>query len=995
MLISTDCLISILMQGRGKKGVKEIEGVPIERVCREKWDNDGLPDQSVRVNHNKYRCTKCSECSRCQCACDGLQASEKVMWTKSEWDLYWNLILQMRRKNGGLGTEIGIEAKNKLGRGAREKASLHSNLNEEAIEFGGRSVGDMVEEEETDDEKEVEGIISRGHLIELFQLQEVELRNRNDRSAYKKALKKIVKASAEALLYHHRKGDNVSKKRKRSDADINELQEEEVKKLVTETAEEILEVKIKESSYAKLKTWANIAKGLDKTNIQRRIIQAMMIDFSNNNNKLELNNLLADTGFEFSRRMYRRARKDLESISEGFLLINERRRTQRYKTDDLKILISFILDNVSLGTWNVKRVALNADADVLLPNLQANMSYEEFWRLYVQEFGNLINDEVVTPFSRTKVLEIIKQITTSHPKTAKSAIDYNISILLHDTINALKRMIEDVLPKAVYKEKIKEIYRKMDVVSTYLKYTFPSEVSKSSKEKSFRIEHALFNNFLSEDEYELLVNDNVMAQSPFILLQHIEDVLSEVADAQAIFTRRFGDTVTDEHDKEKHINEIKEEIKSWDDCLMKSAESFKLLLATKVRGANVKLAHEEMWTKVKVEIQKQCEEPSTNPFRVVVEVIFDHKMKLQEMKYNESTIDFYGKWGFSLLGFMVTFFIYDKDTKKVNEHVLYYYVVSNNDSKQNAWQVLSLIEAFNKQLQSDIENNNFKEFKLPEQFDAKEPINAYFMSDNAPCFANAEINSQLPIICALYNINLVQILKSEVQQGKTRLDSSFGVMSQALIRFVCNRGSQSASWDICDTSQLVAALDYIYRDSKSVTIMQVNVSRTREFEVKKKLEKNIFNVVKEKLPRSVVSQMHFAIGDESTSELMFEPSLKYLREYKNKLESIKEKNGRLTWNDAIEQLPSIKIMGRQYPGLGKYTAEVIIDKGFEKISKEIKVKKKDLDKEKPKRGKDFWVQCTGENCQQWVVLSYKDALELWKEPNFANFTCNEFGVNIN
>ena len=92
----------------------------------------------------------------------------------------------------------------------------------------------------------------------MFQLQEIELRNRSDLSAYKKALKKIVDASAEALLFHHHIGDNISKKRKRSDANTHEFQKEEVQKLLSETAEEILKVKIEDGSYAKLNTWANL-----------------------------------------------------------------------------------------------------------------------------------------------------------------------------------------------------------------------------------------------------------------------------------------------------------------------------------------------------------------------------------------------------------------------------------------------------------------------------------------------------------------------------------------------------------------------------------------------------------------------------------------------------------------------------------------------------------------------------------------------------------------
>ena len=146
-------------------------------------------------------------------------------------------------------------------------------------------------------------------------------------------------------------------------------------------------------------------------------------------------------------------------------------------------------------------------------------------------------------------------------------------------------------------------------------------------------------------------------------------------------------------------------------------------------------------------------------------IIVDHKQKIQPISFNESSEEYYGKKGISLLGFLVRW----REDEGGDLNTRYVDVVSNNGT-QNAHQVQALLNAV-----------------LPSIKDlVPSATQLILVSDNGPAFSGQDNfrfcfhRNKLQWDCGL---TLARWLYFEAQCGKTTLDTHFSFVNIVLQRF--------------------------------------------------------------------------------------------------------------------------------------------------------------------------------------------------------------------
>jgi hypothetical protein len=110
--------------------------------------------------------------------------------------------------------------------------------------------------------------------------------------------------------------------------------------------------------------------------------------------------------------------------------------------------------------------------------------------------------------------------------------------------------------------------------------------------------------------------------------------------------------------------------------------------------------------------------------------------------------------------------------------LLFYDQIVSNDAKQDMWSVASLIEAIMMRIRRDL--SHVKEIVV--------------ISDNASCYQNQVLPSLLSFLAATVGLQIISLLHSEVQDGKSIVDAHFALAKLSVNRFV-KAGHDATSWN--------------------------------------------------------------------------------------------------------------------------------------------------------------------------------------------------------
>jgi hypothetical protein len=159
-------------------------------------------------------------------------------------------------------------------------------------------------------------------------------------------------------------------------------------------------------------------------------------------------------------------------------------------------------------------------------------------------------------------------------------------------------------------------------------------------------------------------------------------------------------------------------------------------------------------------------------------VTFDHKQKIQPINYNESSEEYYGKKGMSLLGFFIRFRV----SSNGPIHTRFIDVISLN-SKQNAKQVQGIVKVVVPVIKEIVPQAN----------------DMILLSDNGPAFTSKDNMkvfwnfNQDQWGC---NLTLSKWVYFESQCGKTALDTHFSFVGIRLNRYARLNGAVKVHSDI-------------------------------------------------------------------------------------------------------------------------------------------------------------------------------------------------------
>ncbi|GMF29003.1 unnamed protein product [Phytophthora lilii] len=151
------------------------------------------------------------------------------------------------------------------------------------------------------------------------------------------------------------------------------------------------------------------------------------------------------------------------------------------------------------------------------------------------------------------------------------------------------------------------------------------------------------------------------------------------------------------------------------------------------------------------------------------------KRTLEPLYFREKTVDHYGKRGISWHESLVRYFKYDDGSSSGEtghptavDTKLYYDRFSVSDMKQDREAVVSLIEAVLIRLKRDLPHIT----------------RITFLSDNATCYQNWLIPLILPYLSHVHGIDVVRIIHTETQDGKSILDAHFARAMEHIVEWV-------------------------------------------------------------------------------------------------------------------------------------------------------------------------------------------------------------------
>ena len=158
----------------------------------------------------------------------------------------------------------------------------------------------------------------------------------------------------------------------------------------------------------------------------------------------------------------------------------------------------------------------------------------------------------------------------------------------------------------------------------------------------------------------------------------------------------------------------------------------------------------------------------------------DHKQKVQPMRYREGQVEYFGKRGMSLLGFMLVRRIKNGDKKGLSYH--YFDAVIDKYSSQDNMQVLGVLEAVCKLITREFP-------QLDEIMVVSDNASCLASHDNIP-YVHKQINPNFP------NLKITKWIYTEACTGKNRLDTHFSFLNLKMKSYVRDGNSILTESDI-------------------------------------------------------------------------------------------------------------------------------------------------------------------------------------------------------
>lgn len=203
-------------------------------------------------------------------------------------------------------------------------------------------------------------------------------------------------------------------------------------------------------------------------------------------------------------------------------------------------------------------------------------------------------------------------------------------------------------------------------------------------------------------------------------------------------------------------------------------------------------------------------------------------MKFNPQRFREQSSAWFGKRGMSWHGTAVVFhpdveLLWPVDLRTFADcqrKVLYLHDIIGNDIQQDQFTALSILQSVLAFIKTHVPT----------------VTNAVLQSDNAGCYSSTCFVIGAGTLHAITGVRVTRIVRTEAQDGKSFLDSQFGLASQALARYV-DEGN-----NIITPLQLVEALTKVQLANTVVRMVQLDVKRIAALD--KSLDKSLPHLAK-------------------------------------------------------------------------------------------------------------------------------------------------------
>lgn len=394
--------------------------------------------------------------------------------------------------------------------------------------------------------------------------------------------------------------------------------------------------------------------------------------------------------------------------------------------------VDFVLSEacVKYLSWGSKRCLIGNEArdarEVILPGLIRRCSTLEMWEMYQAEMVA----RSIRALSLKSFYGIVNALTTGQD-SARTAVDYVVSILLNDNYATIVRVIDGVVDDRDEAESWK---LRLGLVVNFLKYQFDSHVRKSDGCATHSTSFALAAGQHDDDADDIPCPG---CKFPFFVIDELIR-LASACDAGAV------------------------------EVLQNCRHKLRLFMGHRVRVVQ----QQDAIKRIQDDHKAECSASSpVSPGLLTI----DYKMKQQDKYYREDTVKHYGKRGISWHGAMLVYHEWDAVRGAPVEKVFYVDQIVQGESKQDWLSVVALVEA-----------------ALHEIKRVTPVSKVTLLSDNASYYQGPGVLMFMPTISRNSGVVISRYIHTETQDGKSLLDAHFGRCTGQITQFL-NKGNDVAT----------------------------------------------------------------------------------------------------------------------------------------------------------------------------------------------------------
>ena len=421
-----------------------------------------------------------------------------------------------------------------------------------------------------------------------------------------------------------------------------------------------------------------------------------------------LSNAQLKQSFDIGSERAANLRRKYKFMCNGYEVMKPNRFYQRYDDNQVRSAVEYITENIQLLSWGTKKIKIDNNT-IEIPRMLRTKKTRYMYRDYAKK----CQDRGFPCVGQGTFEKICGTITANDTK-ARTAVDYASGPLFYDTTKILARLAQKVDCEDIRKECVLGL----GVIDAFFKGFFDNHIEECAHQDYLKPPVPGVKRQRVCDQ----------CQIPFKVLQYIKD-----------------------NSDRKHSTVV-------DDC----AEKLKLYMGHRRRVVNQR--------KRIAQVMQEMDEQTAY-------IVIDYKMKFNAMYYREKTVEHFGKRGMSWHGAMV----YLKTTEEERRAALdegreaedfqVYYLdhISSNDTKQDRWAVLSIIESI-----LDVVERDFGER-------IKKTI---IQSDNAACYCNGHLIYGIHAVSKRTRVPVIMFIHTETQDGKGCIDAHFDKCMRHIRAFV-------------------------------------------------------------------------------------------------------------------------------------------------------------------------------------------------------------------